>query len=210
MSLTLPSLGKQTVVEEALLKKMAQLHNKRRQLKERKEAEEKAKLAEQRKPVTMSKAETILAAKRVLQADAAKKAEKEKNKLFGFKKSAGFERNRGPRRKEIRARPLTMDDSPERPSPSKKPRQVSSEGPGQQQSQQLGNSQPVQRKNNNNQQQHQKAFKYFDHDKEKSTEKSVLPLPSATIPGGNKYPNFVSSSNTKRKVIQYDDSLDIH
>ena len=50
MSLALPSLGKQTVVEEALLKKMAQLHNKRRQLKEKKEAEEKAKLAEQRKP----------------------------------------------------------------------------------------------------------------------------------------------------------------
>ena len=50
MSLTLPSLGKQTVVEEALLKKMAQLHNKRRQLKEKKAAEEKAKLAEQRKP----------------------------------------------------------------------------------------------------------------------------------------------------------------
>lgn len=184
MSFLVPNLGKETATEEFLLKKISLLHTKRRKLKEKKEEEELKKVEEKQKPATLSKQETILEAKRILQAEAAKKAEKEKNKSSGFKRSCKFERNRATRR-EIKARPLSLDDSPERPS--KHP------GLGQGVSSTSVSDKDL-----------VSNFTYLDHDEAKGSGNLLAPMKADK----GKYSNFVSS-NSKRKLIQYDDALDI-
>ena len=68
----------------------------------------------------MTKQETILAAKRILEAESIKRDEKEKNKKSGFKRSCKFERNRSTT-KVVKARPLSLADSPEHKMPDKIP-----------------------------------------------------------------------------------------
>lgn len=70
---------------------------------------------------TLTKQETILAAKRILQAESLKREEKEKNKKSGFKRSCKFERNRSASKKVVKARPLTLEDSPEQKMQDKIP-----------------------------------------------------------------------------------------
>ncbi|KAL5267567.1 hypothetical protein ACHWQZ_G004564 [Mnemiopsis leidyi] len=180
MSLFIHNLGKESPTEEFLVKKMALLHTKRRKLKDKKMEEEKQKIKEQSKPATLTKQETILAAKRILQAEAMKRDEREKNKKSGFKRSCKFERNRTASKKVVKARPLSLEDSPEQKMQEKVPERTPPD----------------------------KEFipnlPYFDHDQAKTSGNLLQPMKSTK----EKYSNFVSS-NSKRKLVQYDDSLDI-
>ena len=50
-----------------------------------------------------------------------KRDEREKNKKSGFKRSCKFERNRSASKKVVKARPLTLEDSPEQKMQDKVP-----------------------------------------------------------------------------------------
>jgi len=97
------------------MKKMALLRQRRERLKQRKE-EEAAEKPKVQKKVQLTQAETIAAAKRILAAEAEKRAEKSKSKESGFKRSCNINKNRS--KKPIKARPLSLDDSPEREAAS--------------------------------------------------------------------------------------------
>lgn len=108
--------GSMTETESLLMKKMALLRQRRERLKQRKEEEaaEKPKVA---KKVQLTQAETIAAAKKILAAEAEKREQaKSKSKESGFKRSCNINKNRS--KKPIKARPLSLDDSPEREVPN--------------------------------------------------------------------------------------------
>ena len=50
-----------------------------------------------------------------------KRDEREKNKKSGFKRSCKFERNRSASKKVVKARPLSLEDSPEQKMQEKVP-----------------------------------------------------------------------------------------
>lgn len=204
--------GSMTETESLLMKKMALLRQRRERLKQRKEEEaaEKPKVA---KKVQLTQAETIAAAKKILAAEAEKREQaKSKSKESGFKRSCNINKNRA--KKPIKARPLSLDDSPERevPNASSVPFNYNNNrrrggnrndnnrgghGTGRQNSSDNSNkeeqSRPQSKKPHNGLgYDKQKTFTYVDPD-------NVAPPPASPSISATKYANFVSKSNADQE-----------